>query len=135
MANDADAKLWFKDVEKLQTKGYRYVTQDELNLINTNGGIIPPHNGKGWYCSLDNYSNALDAKEALQLPQSANNYVARIEFNLVDVKNNIRVPFDAEDTNKSLFEPAAKAYQGFGSGGGTQILVDGIGMPVTIHTF
>ncbi len=37
--------------------------------------------------------------------------------------------------NKAVFEPAARAYQGFGSGGGNQILVDGTGMPVTIHPF
>jgi hypothetical protein len=135
MANDPNAKLWIKDLNTIQTKGYRYVTQGELDLINANGGSLPTHNGKGWYCSLNNYSSAADAKNALQLPQNASNYVARIEFDLADVSNNVRIPFDAEDANKAVFEPAARSYQGFGSGGGTQILVDGTGMPVTIHPF
>jgi hypothetical protein len=130
---DPDAKFWIKDLDAVQTKGYRYVTQDELNLINGNGGILPVHNGKGWYCSLEDYASVADAKSALQLPSQT--YVARIEFNLSDVKNNIRMPFDNIDGDKTIFEPVARAFPNNGSGGGTQFLVDGTSIPVTIHLF
>jgi hypothetical protein len=127
--------MWLRDLDILQEKGYRYVTQTEVDLIRVNGGLLPTHNSKGWYSTLEVYGTGADAKSALQLPGAASDYVARIEFILTDVKNNIRMPFDSNDIINDLFEPVAKAFPALGSGGGTQFLVDGAGMPVTIHLF
>ncbi len=137
MSSNADAKFWIKDLDTVQTKGYRYVTQAELNMINANGGSLPVHNSKGWYCSLESYGSATDAKNALQLPQPSGSIVARIEFNISNVKNNVRVPFDQDDGIKSLFEFTARAFPSNAvtpPGGGTQFLIDGAQVPITAIT-
>ena len=105
-------------------------------MISSNSGMLPVHNSKSWYCSLDIYDNALNAKNALQMPQPTGSIVARIEFDLSNVKNNIRAAFDADDANKEAFELLARAFPDNSitppGGGGTQFLVDGAEVTVTL---
>jgi len=45
------------------------------------------------------------------------------------------MPFDNIDGDNSLLEPLARAFPNNGAGGGTQFLVDGASIPVTVHPF
>jgi hypothetical protein len=113
-------------MDKIQSHGYRYINQFELDQIRANGGKLPRHSTReGQYFTLDgNYKSGDAAKGALQLPRPANEYIGRIEFDLAPVKDKIRVP-RAENDTRNWVEPLAKDYPDLGTpGGGTQLLIE-----------
>jgi hypothetical protein len=69
------------------------------------------------------------------MPQPSGAIVARIEFDIPNVKNHIRAPFDTDDGNKNLFEFLARAFPDNAvsppGGGGTQFLIDGAEVPIS----
>jgi hypothetical protein len=63
-------------------------------------------------------------------------YVARLEFDIEPVKDHLRIPFDSNDNvTTNLIEPKARAFPDFGSGGATQLKLDGSEVTVSIHMF
>jgi hypothetical protein len=84
-------KLWIRDLHTLQPKGYRYVTQYDLDQIAANGGKLPLHPTRdGQYFTLNgNYATGQAAKDKLQLPRPASEYIGRVEFDLSPVKDKI----------------------------------------------
>ncbi len=126
--SDPDAKFWVKNITSFETVGHRYVSQGGLDLLQSNGNKFPVNTNKGWFSSSDSYASATEAIDKLQLP---NPVVARVDFSLFSVQNNVRVAFNANDDNPRLFEFLARAFPGYGSGGGTQFLVDGAEIPIT----
>ena len=67
VANDADAKLWFKDVEKVYQKAYRYDSFEPSNGWNNLSGNFP-NRPQGWYVSFDYFTNKVTATDKLLLP-------------------------------------------------------------------
>jgi len=137
VANDPNAKLWVKDLQTIQQKGYRYINQFELDQINANGGKLPLHpEREGQYFTLDGaYASGEEAKNALQLPRPATEYIGRIEFDLAPQKDKIRVPRGEEDS-VDFFEPLARDNPDLGnSGGGSQLLLDSAQPEVTFKPF
>jgi len=135
---DPDAKFWMKDIDTWQTKGYRYVTQAEVDAIDLNGGKLPLHHSReGQYMTFTgHYGNGQAAKSFLQLPADASEYVGRIEFDISDVKNNLRAAFSDNDNDKALLEFLAVDNSDFGTPGkGLQLLIDGVEPQVTFKAF
>jgi hypothetical protein len=86
------------------------------------------HSGDGWYVSLEKYDNASAARTAAQLPpQSSARY--RLEFEVSDVKDNLKVPNGLQNQAEH-FEPLARDFESFGTGGASQLLIDGIEVPL-----
>ena len=113
--------------------------QFELNEIAANGGKLPLHpNREGQYFTLEgSYANGADAKNALQLPRPAGEYLGRIEFDIAPVKDKIRVPRGENDTADFL-EPLTRDFGEFGEfglGGSPQLLLDSEEVPVIFKAF
>jgi hypothetical protein len=136
-ATDGNGKLWVRGLEAVQEKGYRYITQFELDQITANGGNLPLHKTRdGQYFTLDGaYATGEAAKSALQLPRPAGEYIGRVEFNIAPVKDNIRIPRGMGDA-ADWFEPLARDNPDLGTtGGGSQLLLDSIQVEVTFTPF
>ncbi len=135
--SNGSGKFWVKGLEDVQTKAYRYVTQFDLDQITSNGGKLPLHaTREGQYVTLDGtLPSGLAAKSSLQLPRPANEYIGRIEFDILPIKDNFRVPKGSNDTLEVL-EPLARDNPSFGSpGGGSQLLLDGAQPNVAFKSF
>ncbi len=122
----AQVKLFVKGVETVHPMSYRYMS--DINLIEQSGWKLPAHDGRGWYCSFDNFADPATAKSKMQLP-AENTAQYRIEFETSSVKDNVRLPYGAQES-KPFFEPVNRDYPELGSGGATQVLVDGAEIPV-----
>ncbi len=128
------AKFWIKNIDDISPKAYRYVTQSDLDLMASNGGKLPAHNGNGWYCTFDQYNDAVSAKQKLQLPDDLN-YVARVEINTSGVRNNCRIAKGTRELDPHL-EAITRDFPALGQGNGTQFLIDGVEItPSAIHYF
>lgn len=134
---NAGEKLWVRDLQLLQSKGYRYVTQYDLDQIASNGGKLPLHpTREGQYFTLDgSFTSGQAAKDKLQLPRPANEYIGRVEFDIAPVNDKIRVPRGDNDTAAWL-EPLARDNPSLGEiGGGTQLLLEASQPSVTFIPF
>ncbi len=136
-ATDGAGKLWLRDVEKIQAEGYRYSSYNpkfDRNNIEIPGPPILRSNDApvgGWYASFDKLENTATAKNRFQLPDAPNGNTAkyRLEFDWEAVKNNVRVARGRLHTAE-WFEALAKDYPENGLGGGTQMVVDGVDIPI-----
>jgi hypothetical protein len=136
-ATDGAGKIWLRDVEKIQAEGYRYSSYNpkfDRNNIEIPGPPILRSNDApvgGWYASFDKLENTATAKDRFQLPDAPNGDTAkyRLEFDWEAVKNSVRVARGRLHTAE-WFEALAKDYPENGLGGGTQMVVDGVDIPI-----
>jgi len=134
---DGNGKLWIKEIDGMQDKAYRYVTQFDLDQIASNSGKLPLHaTREGQYVTLNGaFSGGQAAKSSLQLPRPAEEYIGRIEFDILPVKDKFRVP-NANNDTLPYFEPLARDNPLLGTpGGGGQLLLDGAEPNVTFQEF
>jgi hypothetical protein len=129
---DINAKLWFKDVDKVYQKGYRYSNFDPRFDKDGNPVAGPPklnvHEAEGWYSGFESIDSSAAAKARYQLPlESTAKY--RLEFDWDSVKDNVRVPRGKKDT-ANWHEPACLDYPENGAGKGLQVLIDGAEVPI-----
>jgi len=129
-----NAKFWFKDVDKVQSSGYRYSSFDPR--FDKNGNLIPGNPilkssdapQGGWYVTFEDYATSQIAKSNLQLPASS---IAKykLKFDFSGVKDKTRY-VRGEIHASEIFEPKARDFPVNGTGGGTQLSVDGINIPI-----
>lgn len=122
--------LYIKGVEKIFSKGYRYASALPEDIAGAKW--LPAREG-GYYASFDSFPSANVARRKSQLP-NASTARYRIEFDVIDVKDNVQLPRGMHNAGPH-FEPIARDYPdlplpGQGDGGATQIIVDGIDIPV-----
>jgi hypothetical protein len=134
-ATDGTGKLWFRDVEMVYEKGYRYSNFDPRFDVNGNPVAGPPKLTKtaepagGWYVSCDKFEDATTAISKMQLPANSSARF-RLEFDFSDVKNNVLVP-RGEHHQAEFFEPLCADYiLDGGIGGATQVAIEGIDIPI-----
>jgi Bacterial TSP3 repeat len=133
-ATDGSGKFWLRDVEKIQAEGYRYSNFDPRFDVSGNPVAGPPKltasaaPSGGWYATFEKLETSSAAKERLQLPQ-VSTVKFRLEFDWDAVKNNVRVP-RGRNHSAEWFESLAKDYPEYGLGGGLQVVVDGVDIPI-----
>ena len=104
--------------EVIPATGYRYISKNSgyLNILRTNMEI--PINKKGTYLSFNKYD--IPAKNFLQTPHDAS---IRLEFNTLQIIDDIRIPYGKWGTQNYL-EPLTKDYLEYGAGGATQVITN-----------
>ena len=133
-ASDGTGKLWFRDVEKIQAEGYRYSNFDprfdrDGNLLAGEPKLstVDEPSG-GWYTSFDKFDGNANAKSSMQLPpESTAKY--RLEFDYAAVKEKVRVP-RGQHQDADFFEPLCKDFPQYGTGNSTQVIVEGVDVPI-----
>lgn len=104
--------------EVIPARGYRYVSSEAPYLDNLlNEGTIPA-NSDGTYFSFDKMDDAAIAAGRLQVPHDA---TIRVEFNTLQILDNIRIPYGKWGTSAYL-EPITFDFPQFGPGGATQAI-------------
>lgn len=131
---NTDAKLWFRDVEKIYATGYRYSNFDPRFDVSGNFVPGPPRlkavdaPSGGWYATFDEFDASAVAKPSLQMPP-VSSAKFRLEFDWEAVKNNTRIP-RGKNHEAEWFEMLAKDFPENGAGGGKQIVIEGIDIPI-----
>jgi len=116
-ANGFDGKFWFKDVEKVYTKAYRYDSFEPAGgWANFNGSF--PARPQGWYASFDFFDNKFIATDRLLLPLETSAPKYRFEFDVPDIKDNVRMARGKQDTDIA-YEPLTRDEPANFAGGGT----------------
>lgn len=117
-----DGKFWFKDVETVYAKAYRYDSFEPAGgWANFNDSF--PARPQGWYASFDFFDSKFVATDRLLLPLETSAPRYRFEFDVPDIKNNIRIARGKQDTD-SIFEPLTSDEPANFVGGGTSIKGD-----------
>ena len=133
-ATDGTGKLWLRDVEKIQAEGYRYSNFDPrfdaagnpvAGVPTLKAGDAP---AGGWYATFDKLETSSAAKGRLQLPPNSSAKF-RLEFDWEAVKENVRVT-RGDNHRADWLEPLAKDFPANGLGGGTQMVIDGVSVPI-----
>jgi hypothetical protein len=128
VANNPDAKFWMKDIHTVHDQGHRYMDADEtfLNQVIQNRKLPPPNGPPGWNISFDEIGSSASARSKLQIDPVKNTAKYRFDFDTVDVKDDIRMAFQAFDSDKRTFEPVTRAFPQHGEGGATQAIINRI---------
>jgi hypothetical protein len=122
---DPDAKFWFKDVETVYERAYIYHDQANFDrMVNGNGIYTKNPNRGSTYSSFDKFEQSGTASTRLQVQEFGNNATYRFEYDVVDVKDSVRVPKGLGDNDPDgIFEPLTRDYNP-PPGGATQVLVE-----------
>ena len=123
---DSDAKFWIKGAHDISPSRYRYMDADSifLNQVIQNGELPSLSGPPGWFVSFDQMSPSSTARSLAQIDPGRNMATYRFEFDVVDVKDDVRLAFDGFDSDVRTVEPLAKAYPNFGSGGASQGIIE-----------
>ena len=133
-ATDGSGKFWLRDVEKIQAEGYRYSNFDprfdrDGNLIAGEAKLrTADEPSGGWYTSFDKFDGAAKAKSSMQLPP-ASNAKYRLEFDYSAVKDKVRLT-RGQHQEAEFFEPLCKDYPENGIGDASQVIVEGVDIPI-----
>jgi hypothetical protein len=131
-ATDGSGKFWLRDLDKIQAEGYRYSNFDPRfdRLGNPIEGSpkLSVHDTDGCYAGLEKIDTSAGAKSRYQLPETSTAQY-RLEFDWEAVKNNVRVP-RGDQGRANYIEPMCKDFPNYGQGGGGQLLIDGVEVPI-----
>lgn len=95
-----------------------------LSQVIQNGKLPPPNGPPGWNISFDEIGSSVSARPELQVDPARNACTYRFDFDTVDVKDDIRMPFEAFDGDKRTLEPLTRAFPEHGEGGATQAIIN-----------
>ncbi|HSP43907.1 MAG TPA: hypothetical protein VLO11_13625, partial [Luteolibacter sp.] len=114
---NSDAKFWFRDVETVYAKAYRYDSfEPDGGWANFDGSF--PARPQGWYASFDFFDNKFIATDRLLLPLETSAPKYRFEFDVPDIKDNVRMARGHQDSDVT-FEPLTRDEPANFLGGGT----------------